>query len=241
MIIPLAALAALLLPAVLGGQLRRLADVRLRYTWAVSSALIVQILVIELLPGPHWLLSGAHVATYVVAAFYLWANRRVPGLLVLGLGGASNGVTIALNGGTLPARAGALELAGIEQTAGEFANSGVVHDARLAFLGDVFAIPEAWPLSNVVSIGDLLIVLGVGYASLRICGSRWMPAWAPRSGGHGRPRHLAGSSALSAVPAATVGDNALAALPRQRRRTRDRPRAEVTAAGGPAPDNPDEE
>jgi len=40
------------------------------------------------------------------------ANRRVPGLVILRLGGASNGIIIALNGGTLPARPTALRIAG---------------------------------------------------------------------------------------------------------------------------------
>jgi hypothetical protein len=226
----MAALLAVLLPALLGGRLRRLAEVRLRHTWVVSSALIAQILVIELLSGPRWLLSGAHVATYGAAAFYLWANRRVPGLLVLGLGGASNGIAIAVNGGTLPARAGALATAGIEQSAEEFVNSGVVHGARLAFLGDVFAIPDAWPLSNVFSVGDVLIVLGVGYASLRICGTRWTPSWAPRSDGHGRPQHVATGGRSPAAPAppaapADPADGAQPVIPRQRPRPRRRDEA----------------
>ena len=35
-------------------------------------------------------------------------------------------------------------------------NSGVLAAPRLAFLGDVFAIPAGWPLANVFSIGDVL-------------------------------------------------------------------------------------
>ncbi|HEX2807924.1 MAG TPA: DUF5317 family protein [Kineosporiaceae bacterium] len=203
MIIPVAALLAVLSSLLLGGRLRRLAEVRIRSTWTITTALITQIVVIEMLSGPRWLLSGAHTATYAAAAFFLLVNRRVPGLVVVAAGGASNGIAIALNGGTLPASASALRIAGIHEAAGTFTNSGVVGHARLAFLGDVFAIPDAWPLSNVFSVGDVLIMCGVGYASIRICGTRWTAPWSPRSAGHGRPRHLATATVrLPRIPAA---------------------------------------
>lgn len=204
MIIPVAALVVLLLPAVIGGRLRRLAGVRLRLTWLVGLALVIQIVVIEVFTRPQWLLGAVHVGTYLAAGAFLWANRRVPGMVVLALGAMSNGLAISLNGGTLPASAEALRRAGIDQRAHEFTNSGVLDGARLGFLGDVFAIPAGWPLSNVFSIGDVWIVLGVGYASLRICGSRWTPAWSPRAAGHGTPRHLASGPVRERKPSGEV-------------------------------------
>jgi hypothetical protein len=202
-IIPVGALLAVLTSLLLGGRLRRLAEVRIRHTWTVSTALITQIVVIEMLSGPLWLLSGAHIATYLAAAFFLLANRRVPGLVLVAAGGTGNGIAIAVNGGTLPASAAALRIAGIHEAAGAFTNSGVVGHARLAFLGDVFAIPDAWPLSNVFSVGDVLIMCGVAYASVRICGTRWTTPWSPRSAGHGRPRHLAATAVrVPRIPAA---------------------------------------
>jgi hypothetical protein len=193
-IIPVGALIAVLSSVALGGRLRRLAEVRIRYAWTIGAALLIQIIVIEVLTGPMWLLSGAHIATYGVAGFFLWANRRIPGLVAVAIGGASNGIAITLNGGTLPAGASALRSAGIVQTAGAFTNSGMVAHPRLAFLGDVFAIPAGWLLPNVFSIGDVLVMCGVAYASFRICGTRWTSPWSARSAGHGRPRHLAAAT-----------------------------------------------
>lgn len=241
MIIPVAALCAVLLPVVLGGSLRRLAGVRLHLPWVVGAALLLQIVVIEVFTRPAWLLGGVHVLTYLAAALFIWINRRVPGLVLIGLGGLSNGVAIALNGGTLPASAEALHRAGVVQTTGEFVNSGHLEAARLAFLGDVFAIPADWPLANVFSIGDVWIVLGVGFASMRICGTRWSAPWTPRAGGHRPPRHSgrevrAGRHVMSAPvasspvavavavasPTAVAGGEGDASgrphLPRQRRR-----------------------
>jgi hypothetical protein len=50
--------------------------------------------------------------------------------------------------------------------------SMTVEGARLAFLGDVFAVPVSWPLSGVFSAGDVLIALGVALTILRAAGSR---------------------------------------------------------------------
>jgi hypothetical protein len=182
-IIPVLAALLVLLPGLLGGRLGRLAGLRLPGTGWLVAALLVQVVVLEAVRDPDGpvrvLLEALHVATYLVAAWFLWTNLRVPGLWLVGLGAASNGVTIAANGGTLPARAEALRTAGIEIPAGQFANSAALVHPHLWFLGDVFAIPARFPLANVFSVGDLLILLGAAAVSLRICGTRWSAPWRP--------------------------------------------------------------
>jgi len=195
MIIPVVALIAALLPTVLGGRLPRLAAVRLHRNSWIGIALLIQIVVIEIITGPELVLKALHVLSYLMAAVFLWLNRRVPGLFLVGLGAASNGITIAINGGTLPARPGALRTAGINLEADRFVNSGALAHPHLAFLGDVFAIPAGWPLANVFSVGDVAIIVGVGVASWMICGTRWTSPWNAAAAGHGparvRARHAA--------------------------------------------------
>lgn len=204
MIIPMAALLLILSVRLFGGRLSRLAGVRLRLLPLVLLALLAQVLVLQLdLPaGPGQ--AAVHVASYLAAGAFSWVNRRVPGILLIAGGAAANGVVIALNGGVLPASADALARAGIVQEPGTFVNSGVLEHPRLAFLGDIFAVPSAVPLANVFSIGDVLIVLGAGYASYRICGTfRWAP-WDAHRHGHGyrvRGRHRA-TAPVPAPPAA---------------------------------------
>ena len=74
------------------------------------------------------------MATYVAAGAFVAINWRIPGLLVIAAGGAMNGITIALNGGQLPASKPALQMAGIEVAKGEFINSGVLKDPVLPLL-----------------------------------------------------------------------------------------------------------
>lgn len=225
MIVPVCALLAVLAPALLGGRLGRFAVLRLRGTEVVSVAFAVQVAAVSLLPGPRWLLAAGHVGSYVAAAGFVVLNRRVPGVLLVGLGALANGVTIAVNGGTLPAAPGALARAGLVppatgSAATDFVNSGLVAQPRLAVLGDVFAVPAGWPLANVFSVGDLLVVVGAGLASVRICGTRWTAPWQPRGTGHARGRHLDGPLAghVHDAPAGPPAALGRAAVPAPRAR-----------------------
>jgi hypothetical protein len=177
-IIPLIGVLAILSPALAGGDLRRLGDLRFRGSWVVLVALVAQIVVLSVIPGDNRsALAAVHLATYAAAGWFVVMNRRVPGILVVSVGAASNAVTIAANGGQLPASRAAVLRAGLHLDPHQFVNSGVLAHPRLGFLGDVFAIPSSVPLANVFSIGDLLILVGVAWGAHRACGSRLVPAW----------------------------------------------------------------
>ena len=141
-----------------GGSLRRLGQIRLESPWLIFTGLGVQVLVTIMAPSlPTGLAKILHIASYFFILAFLVANRRYPGLKILTFGALLNFVAIAANGGTMPARAAALRTAGIGDSV-RFANSAVVADARVPFLGDVFAVPARFPLANVFSVGDALIV-----------------------------------------------------------------------------------
>ena len=164
---------AMLSPKLFGGQMSRLAHVRFRGIWILVVALVAQILIIEIFPEANrTLLEAVHMATYLAAGLFVAINWRIPGLLIVAAGGAMNGITIALNGGQLPASKPALKMAGIDVGKGEFINSGYIEDPVLPLFGDIFVWPEPFPLANVFSFGDVLIVVGVFYGANKIAGSR---------------------------------------------------------------------
>ena len=170
MLVMIACLAAALSPLLLGRSLAPLSGLRLRWLPLVWVTLASQFVLVYV-EMPELAGVALHLAGYVAAAVVIWVNRALPGLVLIGLGAACNGVTIALNGGTLPARAGALDAAGFEPDLA-FRNSGVLADPVLPWLGDVFAWPEPPPLANVFSVGDVLIVLGVGWGAHRLAARR---------------------------------------------------------------------
>lgn len=160
-----------------GGRLGRLAEIDLRALWAIVVALGLQILIISVFPdrfeGIH---VPLHILSYGFAAVFVWANRSIPGMLVIGLGAFSNFIAIAANGGVMPASTAALRAAGLDERSEGFSNSTAVEDPKLSFLGDVFAIPDSWPIvDNVFSVGDVLIALGLVLLVHGVCGARWVP------------------------------------------------------------------
>lgn len=107
-----------------------------------------------------------------MAFVFLYANRDVPGLWLVGLGTAMNLTAIAANRGVMPATRSALATAGIPIEGGHFVNSGILADPKLIFLGDVFAVPESIPLANVFSAGDVCVAIGAALILHQLCRSR---------------------------------------------------------------------
>lgn len=170
-------LLALVLVPLAGGRLGRLAEIDLKAMWAIGVALGLQIVIISIIPdrfeGVH---VPLHILSYVFAAIFVWLNRGIPGMVIIGLGALCNLIAILANGGVMPATPAALRSAGIVQNSGQFANSTVVDDAKLQFLGDVFAVPDSWPIiANVFSIGDVLIAIGIFVLIHGVCGSKLVP------------------------------------------------------------------
>jgi hypothetical protein len=234
-LIVVAAVAALLLAALLGGRLVRLAGVRLRAGAWLATALLVQTVALLLPPGWIWAARVGHVGSYLIAGGFLWANRRVPGVLLVGLGGLANGLAIAVNAGTLPADPDALARAGVAASSHGLVNSGVLEHPRLALLGDVFAVPAEVPFANVFSVGDVLVVAGVLLAALWICGTWWSTAWEPPPELRARP----GPGGVRTRPSPGTGPPAAlrcrpgTGRPGRRRRAGDRSSPPPASPSGP--------
>jgi hypothetical protein len=173
-----------------GGRLTALADVRARFAWVLMVALGLQVISINVPGIPESLRPALQLASYPVAAVFVVANRHLPGMPLIALGALLNLVAMSANGGVMPASPSALVAAGLPLRHDGYVNSGLVSDARLAFLGDIFAIPEPVPMHNVFSVGDICIGLGVVVAMHGLCGSRLRRRRA--RGRHERPRRYQG-------------------------------------------------
>jgi Family of unknown function (DUF5317) len=168
-------LSALAVP-VLGGHLSTLADVSVRLAWTLPLALALQVLAINAPGVPQAMRPWIQLASYPVAGLFVVANRHLPGMALIGLGLLLNVVAISANAGVMPSSASALDRAGLPRRPTAYANSAMVDHPRVAFLGDVFAIPKPLPLRNVFSVGDVAIAVGAAVAIHGISGSRLYPA-----------------------------------------------------------------
>jgi hypothetical protein len=117
--------------------------------------------------GDHVALG--HVGTYVLLLAAVLVNLHLPGMKVMMLGLLSNFLVIACNGGYMPMSLNALRGAGLAGVAEYLQGGGTLHNGIamsegtcLWFLGDIFYLPPPFPFPNVVSVGDLLLVIGGG-------------------------------------------------------------------------------
>ena len=172
-------LSALAVP-LFGGRLAALAEVRVRFAWVLLVALGLQAVSINVPGVPEGLRPLLQLLSYPVAAVFVVANRRLPGVPLIGLGALLNAIAVA----GLPA----------DSYLHHFGNSMTLPSPKLAFLGDIFAIPAPLPLHNVFSVGDILIAIGVVVTMHGICGSRLRR----QRGRHERPRRYRGRHLLDA-------------------------------------------
>jgi len=176
------AFALVLLSVVIArGDVRRITTLRFRWRGLLIAALAVQVLVISVLHLSHGLDVTFHIASYVLVSGFLLANWRIPGMWILAIGAMLNFLAISANGGVMPSSAHALKRAGFDRQYAHFENSQALKHAKFRFLGDVFAIPKSWPVHNVFSVGDVLIVLGAAGGNHHVCETRLTRAGRRRS------------------------------------------------------------
>ena len=160
--------AAVAVGLVAGGSLRRFEDVRLRWWPLALIGLAMQSVGLPFLDDR--LREGVELAlligSYLPLLVFVWANRRLPGAWLIGLGLLSNFLVISVNGG-MPVTRDAIVASGqAEHIPTLVADEDPKHhlatdDDVLVFLAD--AIPIPGPFGQVVSVGDLVLYLGVGW------------------------------------------------------------------------------
>ncbi len=165
LVLIVATAAGLLAGYALGGRLHNLEHLSLRMPWLVLLSLAIQLVIFTSLGDGLGESASlvAHVATYALLLVFVAFNVGRPGVVLAGFGALLNATVIVANGGYMPASTRALEIAGLSTTVPTHNNSMVADGGvHLLRLGDVMAVPGSIPLlSNVFSIGDVVIALGV--------------------------------------------------------------------------------
>ena len=165
---------ALVVGALAGGGLPRLATMRLRWIWLLGVALALRLgafLLARTDAGGDLPLQWFFVAAYLFLFAWLWGNVRVPGLQIAAVGIGLNSLAVLLNAGQMPIWSGAFQAAGF--TPDQLTNDpfhfliagGSVADfvAQGGIFGDVVPLPIPF-IRDVISIGDVLLALGIFWA-----------------------------------------------------------------------------
>ena len=161
---------------VAGGRIERIGDIRFRWVPLMIAGLVVQ-LAIFAEPIAGWV-GDWGPAIYILSTgavlVAVLRNVRVPGVAIIAIGAACNLAAIIANGGWMPADPGAL--ASIGGLGSGPTNSIVLADPALRPLTDLFALPSWLPFTNIFSIGDVLIGLGVAVTIVQAMRSPGRPA-----------------------------------------------------------------
>ena len=182
--------AALAIAVLIGGDVRRLSQLRIRHIELLLAAFASKVAV-ALLGAAHTQLSVTaarplNVIGAVLLLAVVWFNRRIPGAILFGVGLTLNLIVILAFGGRMPvllphdadpnSAVLALLRAGLDPL-----HVALDHAQGLWFLGDVFAIPGLGGHSSLVSIGDLLMAAGVAWLIIRCSqrGPALKPAYGP--------------------------------------------------------------
>jgi lipoprotein signal peptidase len=152
----------IVLGLVLRGRLSALGG--LHFAWAPIAIIGLLVQVALFTPSGESLAGGLSSVIYVASTAAVFVavarNLRTTGMPIVALGALSNLLAITANGGAMPTTSAALATAGLDGP-GAYTNSVVVPNPLLQPLTDIFAIPAGVPLSNVFSVGDVLIGLGI--------------------------------------------------------------------------------
>jgi lipoprotein signal peptidase len=166
-----------------GGRASGLADLRIRWQWAMAVGLVTQVLLFSTPLADQVGSWGPliYVSSTALVLVAIVANWRIAGMPVVAAGALSNLAAIVANGGYMPADLGAMASLGRVSIDG-YSNSALLADPALKPLTDIFALPTWLPFTNVFSIGDVLIGIGVAIVIVAAMLSTRAPDAGPQLG-----------------------------------------------------------
>ena len=152
----------LLLGLVLGGRLAGLADLKFRWAALAVAGFMAQVILFSEPVSQRIGVFGPpiYVASTTLVLLAVVANLRIRGMALVAIGAASNLAAIVANGGYMPASAAAAAAIGRDPIV-DYSNSAIIPSPALEPLTDVIALPTWLPFTNIVSVGDLFIGLGI--------------------------------------------------------------------------------
>lgn len=181
MILTLGIVAAVGLGLVTGGKLDRLTRVEIRWWPVVLAAVALQFISVgtwttEAVAGVP-IRQAAFVVTHTLILAVAAANLGLDGFRAVVLGAAVNLVALLANGGLMPVSAEARVAAGHQAALDSLATGAMVlgskgvvlpaDQSNLWLLTDILVAPRPLPVTAIFSIGDLLVVLGLGFLIIK--------------------------------------------------------------------------
>jgi len=152
----------------------QIAAIPLRAPWLALIALALQVPLLRAPLGPTQQVVAAQalfLLSHLLLLTFVWLNRRLVGIQIVGLGVLCNLLVILTNGGFMPIAPQTLVHINPGSTLDQwpvgfhYGNSKDVillqQNTTLWVLSDVLVLPPPFPWPAAFSVGDLLIALGI--------------------------------------------------------------------------------
>jgi hypothetical protein len=153
-----------------GGELEKLFTISIEGVLIFATALLLRLGVWAFdLIGIFGILNYSPyiiIISYFLLIYVSIHNIKLPGFKYIILGLILNGFVITLNGGSMPVLVKQRAITNINNTGLLDSGTRVVHslmndNTLFAFLGDVIAIPKPFPDTSIISVGDIMILVGL--------------------------------------------------------------------------------
>ncbi len=146
----------------LGGRLSGLGDIRFRWAGLAVVGFAAQVL---LFSEPVTARVGdlgppLYVGSTALVFVAVLRNLAIRGMPLVAAGAGANLAAILANGGYMPASPSAAAEMG-RGAAETYSNTAIIEAPALALLTDIIPLPQWLPFANIVSVGDILIAIGV--------------------------------------------------------------------------------
>jgi hypothetical protein len=157
-----------------GHAFTQIAAIPLRSAWLALLAVVLQVPLLRAPASPPQGLAWQQMlflVSHLLLLVFVWQNRRIVGVQLVGLGVICNLVVILANGGLMPITPETLARINPGTTLEQwtlglhygYSKDVILSQAqtRLWALGDVLVIPPLFPWPTAFSLGDLLLAGGV--------------------------------------------------------------------------------
>jgi len=150
--------------------LHQFAALKLRSGWIFPVLLLIQFFIFYLQERFEWVASingYLFAAVYITGLTFLWLNRHHTGFMLIWIGVFLNFAVMAANGGRMPVSVEASAVLGPYYVdmlrEGGAVSKHFMMDAytRLPFLGDIIPLSSPYPRTQVISIGDVVMNVGI--------------------------------------------------------------------------------
>jgi hypothetical protein len=151
------------------GNLKALSQLKLKWGWVFPLLLVVQVVIFSFQNDIQMIGQASgylYMVVYILGLIFLYMNRKQKGFILILIGVFLNFLVMSVNGGRMPVslEAGAVLDPGYLEVLKEelYAKHTVLTEStRLGFLGDIIPLTDPYPRTQIISIGDIVMNIGI--------------------------------------------------------------------------------